>query len=258
MSYWMNRLQGLDAREDIFVTLNRTDSLDPEKVIEVIPYEHPIVTHEAVAAQRRWGEVSRAPTASTSAARTGAGAFTRTGAGARSGRASRSLRVARAAAVECRLSRSAGRRMTHSAIYEGWVRHRRHDPVEHEFRYPLFMAYLDLAELPWVLRRRIRAGRRGAPRSRASSARTTWVIRTGRSPTACARRSSSARARSPRGRFACSRTSATSGTRFNPVSFYYCFDEADERVESVLAEVTNTPWGERHSYLLGRAADRSA
>ena len=58
MSYWMNRLQGLDAEEDIFVTLNSTDSLDPEKVIAVIPYEHPIVTHEAVAAQRRWGEIS--------------------------------------------------------------------------------------------------------------------------------------------------------------------------------------------------------
>jgi predicted NAD/FAD-binding protein len=60
MSYWMNRLQGLDASEDIFVTLNSTDSLDPEKVIEVISYEHPIVTHEAVAAQRRWAEVSGA------------------------------------------------------------------------------------------------------------------------------------------------------------------------------------------------------
>ena len=60
MSYWMNRLQGLDAAEDIFVTLNRTAALDPAKVIEVIPYEHPIVTHEAVAAQRRWEEVSGA------------------------------------------------------------------------------------------------------------------------------------------------------------------------------------------------------
>ena len=60
MSYWMNRLQGLDAAEDIFVTLNRTESLDPEKVIQVIPYEHPIVSHEAVAAQARWGEVSGA------------------------------------------------------------------------------------------------------------------------------------------------------------------------------------------------------
>ena len=60
MSYWMNRLQGLDAADDIFVTLNRTESLDPDKVIQVIPYEHPIVTHEAVAAQRRWHEISGA------------------------------------------------------------------------------------------------------------------------------------------------------------------------------------------------------
>jgi len=60
MSYWMNRLQGLDAAEDIFVTLNRTGSLDPARVIEVIPYEHPIVTHDAVVAQRRWEEVSGA------------------------------------------------------------------------------------------------------------------------------------------------------------------------------------------------------
>ena len=41
--------------------------------------------------------------------------------------------------------------MIHSGVYEGWVRHRRHDPVAHEFRYPLFMTYLDLDELPWVL-----------------------------------------------------------------------------------------------------------
>ena len=58
MSYWMNRLQGLDAPEDIFVTLNSTDRIDPAKIIEVIAYAHPIVTHEAVAAQGRWAEVS--------------------------------------------------------------------------------------------------------------------------------------------------------------------------------------------------------
>jgi len=36
----------------------------------------------------------------------------------------------------------------------------------------------------------------------------------------------------------------------NPVSFYYCFDEAGEEVETILAEITNTPWGERHIYAL--------
>ena len=42
-------------------------------------------------------------------------------------------------------------RLSASAIYEGWVRHRRLDPVEHSFRYPIFMVYLDLDELPEVL-----------------------------------------------------------------------------------------------------------
>jgi uncharacterized protein len=58
MSYWMNRLQGLDAPEDILVTLNRTEHLDPAKVVDVFHYEHPIVSHESVAAQRRWDEIS--------------------------------------------------------------------------------------------------------------------------------------------------------------------------------------------------------
>jgi len=40
------------------------------------------------------------------------------------------------------------------------------------------------------------------------------------------------------------------GHVFNPVSFYYCFDEDDRRVETIVAEVNNTPWGERHCYVL--------
>jgi DUF1365 family protein len=36
----------------------------------------------------------------------------------------------------------------------------------------------------------------------------------------------------------------------NPLSLYYCFDAAGSRIEAVVAEVTNTPWGERHCYVL--------
>nr|MCU0937150.1 DUF1365 domain-containing protein [Gammaproteobacteria bacterium] len=35
-----------------------------------------------------------------------------------------------------------------SRLYEGWVRHRRHGPTPHAFRYRLFQPYLDLDELP--------------------------------------------------------------------------------------------------------------
>lgn len=115
-----------------------------------------------------------------------------------------------------------------SALYEGWVRHRRHVPVEHEFRYRLYMAYLDLAELPEVLDRvPLWSARRPAPAwfrrkdyldvEHGGPVRVLTHVR-------------------------------TFGHLFNPVSLYYCFDPAGERVERVLAEVTNTPWGERHTY----------
>lgn len=46
------------------------------------------------------------------------------------------------------------------------------------------------------------------------------------------------------------------GYCFNPVSFYYCFDIDDQRVETIVAEVNNTPWGERHCYVLHEAVNQ--
>lgn len=40
------------------------------------------------------------------------------------------------------------------------------------------------------------------------------------------------------------------GFVMNPVTFYYCFGSDGETVETILAEITNTPWGERHTYAL--------
>lgn len=40
------------------------------------------------------------------------------------------------------------------------------------------------------------------------------------------------------------------GYVMNPVSFYYCFDREGIRVETLVAEVHNTPWGERHCYVI--------
>jgi hypothetical protein len=47
------------------------------------------------------------------------------------------------------------------------------------------------------------------------------------------------------------------GYCFNPVSFYYCYDIADRKIIAVVAEVTNTPWGERHCYVLDGATAQS-
>jgi predicted NAD/FAD-binding protein len=58
VTYWMNHLQRLQAREDYCVTLNRTEVIDPAKVIRKISYSHPVFTAAGVAAQSRHGELS--------------------------------------------------------------------------------------------------------------------------------------------------------------------------------------------------------
>jgi uncharacterized protein len=139
-----------------------------------------------------------------------------------------------------------------SAIYEGWVRHRRHDPIEHEFRYPLFMAYLDLAELPWALDPF--PGWSARRPAIARFRRSDYLGEANRPLAECVREAVAERSGiESKGPIRLLTNLRYFGHAFNPVSFYYCFDEAGERVDSVLAEVTNTPWGERHSYLLGRA-----
>jgi uncharacterized protein len=58
VTYHMNRLQSLQAELELCVTLNRTESIDPEKVIRVIPYAHPVYTAAGVRAQARRSEIS--------------------------------------------------------------------------------------------------------------------------------------------------------------------------------------------------------
>ena len=137
--------------------------------------------------------------------------------------------------------------MSASALYEGWIRHRRHEPVAHEFRYRIFLSYLDLDELPGVLDRvPLWSGRRPAPAwYRGSDFMGDESVplrqavldaveeRTGRRPGGPVRLLTSVR---------------TFGHLFNPISIYYCFAPGGEQVEALAAEVTNTPWGERHTY----------
>ena len=49
--YWMNKLQGVSDRENYFVTINRPESIAPEKVLKRIAYEHPLFSLAATAAQ---------------------------------------------------------------------------------------------------------------------------------------------------------------------------------------------------------------
>ena len=53
VSYWMNRLQGLPAGDDLVVTLNGAGLVDPSKVVAEMSYAHPVFTTEAVASAQR-------------------------------------------------------------------------------------------------------------------------------------------------------------------------------------------------------------
>ena len=57
VSYCMNLLQGIESPEPFIVTLNRSEAIDPDKVLRRMRYHHPIYDHAAVAAQKRKGEI---------------------------------------------------------------------------------------------------------------------------------------------------------------------------------------------------------
>jgi len=57
VTYHMNRLQSLDAELEYCVTLNRTEGIDPARIIRTIAYAHPVYTLEGQAAQRRYEEI---------------------------------------------------------------------------------------------------------------------------------------------------------------------------------------------------------
>ena len=135
-----------------------------------------------------------------------------------------------------------------SAVYEGRVRHRRFEPVENRFAYSVFMVWLDLDELDtvfagrwlWSTKRAAplrfrREDHLGDPRVPLPEAvRDLVQEQTGLRPSGPIRLLTNLR---------------TFGYLMNPVSFFYCYD-ADEQLEAIVAEINNTPWGERHCYAL--------
>ena len=147
--------------------------------------------------------------------------------------------------------------MKKSCLYVGQVRHRRFTPKAHQFSYKLFLVYLDLSELPSVFdgfwlwsmekaniasfRRRYHLGDKKLPLD--ISVRDHIENKTGRRP---------------EGPIRLLTHLSYFGFRFNPVSFYYCFDKHDENLEFIVAEVNNTPWGEQYCYVLDSMDNQSA
>jgi DUF1365 family protein len=134
-----------------------------------------------------------------------------------------------------------------SCIYEGVIRHRRLEPLR-EFTHRLALTYLDLEELPWLLGGRLVSARPGFVRFRRRDYLGDPAVPLDRAVRELVSERTGER---PAGPIRVLTHPRSLGHCFNPVSFYYCFDPADERVRALVAEVTNTPWGERQAYVLG-------
>ena len=52
VSYWMNNLQKLDTKKDIFVTLGNYPEIDKERIFKSLYYEHPLYTEQTLEAQK--------------------------------------------------------------------------------------------------------------------------------------------------------------------------------------------------------------
>ncbi|WP_237056957.1 DUF1365 domain-containing protein [Microbulbifer sediminum] len=136
-----------------------------------------------------------------------------------------------------------------SAIYSGWVQHRRLAPRGHRFRYRVFMVYLDLGELEQVL-----AMSPLWSRSRWAPARFRREDFFGDPALgvdeAVRRRVQEETGERPQGPVRVLANWRYFGYNMNPISTYYCFDRSGKDVQWVMLDVHNTPWNERHSYVL--------
>jgi len=136
------------------------------------------------------------------------------------------------------------------SVCEGWVVHRRVSPTRHEFRYPLCMLCVDVDRLDVHQSTWFSSTRRPAPvalrladyphgRCGAAGAQSIReavnerLLREGFEPAEQVFLLTQPR---------------SWGVLFNPVSFYFCL--RDGQAHAVLAEITNTPWDEVHTYVL--------
>ncbi|WPU32121.1 DUF1365 domain-containing protein [Pseudoalteromonas piscicida] len=137
-----------------------------------------------------------------------------------------------------------------SAILVGKVRHRRFAHAEHAFSYPMYMMWLDLSELDALSSISSKFGTSGLKLLKFNQA--DYILTEGESLVERARAKSNAL-----GKPVSSQTKVylmaqirCLGFYFSPVNFYFFEDEKGSGFSHMLAEVSNTPWNERHFYLV--------
>jgi DUF1365 family protein len=136
-----------------------------------------------------------------------------------------------------------------SALYEGIVRHRRHGPTAHRFSYRMAQVYLDLAEVERVFADRWCWSTRGPAPGRFDRRDYLGPVELPLDEAVRQRVVAAGFAR-PAGPVRMLAHLRTFGHVFNPVAFHYCYDADGRTLAAIVAEITNTPWRERHAYVL--------
>lgn len=136
-----------------------------------------------------------------------------------------------------------------SRIYAGWLRHRRHSPKPHSFAYKVFMPFICLDELPdlfddtplWSAKHPALARFKRSDFLGDENKPLIDEVR---------RRIREETGQEHRGPIYLLANLRYFGFQMNPIACYYCYSEDESRLEYLVAEVNNTPWNERHSYVL--------
>jgi DUF1365 family protein len=136
-----------------------------------------------------------------------------------------------------------------SAVYEGAVRHRRNLPRAHVFRYRMAQLFLDLDELDQVFQHRAlwSSRRRNLAEFRRSDYLGPVELTLVEAVRAYVAQTTHVR---PEGPVRLLTHLRYFGHVFNPVSFYYCYAADGVTLQAIVAQITNTPWRERHAYVL--------
>ena len=136
-----------------------------------------------------------------------------------------------------------------SAIYSGSIFHSRKEPFNHEFKYSLYMAYINLKEINNLLPNSFFWGFN--KKALISFNRSDYLDRPEKNLIDAVKNLVFERiGKKIKGPIYLLAHLRTLGHCFNPVSFYYCFDKSEKKIDAIIAEVTNTPWKKRYSYVI--------
>lgn len=142
-----------------------------------------------------------------------------------------------------------------SCFYKGVVRHRRFSPKKREFAFKLFYPFLDIDTVsdtlkslplwsthrwsPFRFRRKDYFDRSQTPLG--ESIRDLVLQENGQRSI---------------GKIMLLANVRTWGINFNPLAIYFCYSENEPiKLECIVLEVTNTPWNDRHFYVIDASSD---